>query len=202
MLWSVVRYRPEHKKRTRERVLAAAASAIRAHGPHKVTVAGVMSDAGLTHGGFYEHFDSKDHLVAETIGAMFAGALGRLETFVTDATPQQTLRGYVTWYLSAEHRDTRQRGCPLAALSGDLARLPAAARARAASGHARLLDRLGEVLDAAGHPDPQALAMSVMAEMLGALASARALGHGARSDAALETSRLHLLARLGLGRGE
>lgn len=194
-----MRYRPEHKKRTRERVLAAAATAIRAHGPHKVTVAGVMSDAGLTHGGFYEHFRSKDDLVAEAIGAMFAGALARLESFMTDATPQQTLQGYITWYLSPEHRDARQKGCPLAALSGDLTRLGRTARERAAEGHARVLDRLAEVLAAAGLPDPRTLALSVMAEMLGALASARALDVGPRSDAALEASRAHLLARLGLG---
>jgi TetR/AcrR family transcriptional regulator, transcriptional repressor for nem operon len=179
-------------------VLAAAAAAIRARGPHKVTVAGVMSDAGLTHGGFYEHFASKDDLVAEAIREMFRGALARLESYVTDARPQQALRGYVTWYLSAEHRDARQRGCPLAALSGDFARLPAAARARAAEGHARVLERLGSVLQAAGHETPEPLAMSVMAEMLGALASARALGSDSRSDAALEASRTHLLARLGL----
>jgi TetR/AcrR family transcriptional repressor of nem operon len=159
-----------------------------------------MSDAGLTHGGFYEHFESKDDLVAETIGEMFAGALGRLESFTTDATPQQTLRGYVTWYLSMEHRDARQRGCPLAALSGDLTRLSPAARQRAAEGHGRVLDRLAEVLQAAGHAEPRPLAMSVMAEMLGALGSARALGEGPGSDAALEASRRHLLTRLGLDR--
>jgi TetR/AcrR family transcriptional repressor of nem operon len=193
-----VRYGPEHKRRTRQRVLTAAASAIRAHGPHKVTVAGVMSAAGLTHGGFYEHFDSKDDLVAETIREMFAGALARLESFVTDAAPQQALRGYVTWYLSRAHRDATNMGCPLAALSGDLTRLPPVARERAAEGHGRVLSRLGEVLQGAGHPDPEPLALTVMAEMLGGLASARALGEGARSDAALEASRAHLLGRLGL----
>jgi TetR/AcrR family transcriptional regulator, transcriptional repressor for nem operon len=195
-----VRYGQEHKKRTRQRVLAAAASAIRAQGPHKVTVAGIMASAGLTHGGFYEHFDSKDDLVAETIREMFAGALSRLESFVTDAAPQQALHGYITWYLSPEHRDARQRGCPLAALSGDLTRLPAAARERAADGHGRVLARLAEVLGDAGHPEPGPLAMTVMAEMLGGLASARALGDGPSSDAALEASRAHLLGRLGLDR--
>ncbi|HUF76050.1 MAG TPA: TetR/AcrR family transcriptional regulator, partial [Longimicrobiales bacterium] len=80
-------------------MLTAAAAAIRARGPHRVTVAGVMSDAGLTHGGFYEHFASKDDLIAETIREMFAAALARMESFMTDATPQQALRGYVTWYL-------------------------------------------------------------------------------------------------------
>jgi len=200
MLSSGVRYRPDHKKRTRERVLTAAAAAIRAQGPHKVTVAGVMSDAGLTHGGFYDHFASKDELVAETIAQMFAGALARLEGFMTDTTPQQALRGYITWYLSAAHRDDRRRGCPLAALSADLTRLPALAASRAADGHGRVVARLGELLRAAGLPGGEVLAMSVMAELLGGLASARAFGVDARSDAALAASRAHLFARLGLDR--
>ncbi|HUF75127.1 MAG TPA: hypothetical protein VMM35_02565, partial [Longimicrobiales bacterium] len=114
--------------------------------------------------------------------------------------PQQALRGYVTWYLSPAHRDARRQGCPLAALSGDVARLAPAARARAAEGHARVVDRLEDVLRAAGHAGGEPLAMSVMAELVGALASARALEAGARSDAALEASRAHLLARLGLDR--
>ena len=195
-----MRYGADHKKRTRQRVLTAAASAIRAHGPHKVTVAGVMSEAGLTHGGFYEHFDSKDDLVAETIREMLAGALARLEGFATDAPPQQALRGYITWYLSPTHRDATKPGCPLAALSGDLTRLPPAARECAAEGHERVLSRLGEVLGAAGYHDPESLALSVMAELLGGLASARALGEGPRSDTALDVTRTHLLERLGLHR--
>lgn len=198
MLSSAVRYRPDHKKRTRERVLAAAAAAIRARGPHKVTVAGVMSDAGLTHGGFYDHFASKDELVAEAIGQMFSGALARLESFMTDATPQQALHRYITWYLSPEHRDVRQRGCPLAALSGDLGRLQPLARSRAAEGHGRVVARLAELLEANGNSGGELLAMSVMAEMLGGLASARAFANDPRSDAALAASRAHLLARLGV----
>jgi TetR/AcrR family transcriptional repressor of nem operon len=188
-----VRYRPDHKKRTRQRVLAAAAAAIRAQGPHRVTVAGVMSAAGLTHGGFYDHFASKDDLVAEAIGQMFAGALGRLESFTPDATPQQALHGYITWYLSPGHRDARQRGCALAGL-------PPLARSRAAEGHRRIVARLAELLSAAGHGSVEELAMSVQAEMLGGLASARAFGADPRSEAALDASRAHILARLGLDR--
>jgi TetR/AcrR family transcriptional repressor of nem operon len=194
-----MRYGPDHKQRTRRRVLSVAASAMRAQGPHRLTVAGVMAGAGLTHGGFYEHFASKDDLVAETISEMFAGALARLESFVGPDGPREALRGYVTWYLSTEHRDARQQGCPLAALSGDLRRLAPLARACAAEGHARVLGRLAKLLEAAGRPDPESLAYSVLAEMLGGLASARALGSDRRSDAALVASRAHLLDRLGLG---
>ena len=68
-----MRYDTDHKARTRERILDEAASAIRAAGPQGVSVGGLMKKAGLTHGGFYAHFGSKDDLVAEAIGHMFGG---------------------------------------------------------------------------------------------------------------------------------
>ena len=66
-----MRYDAEHKQRTRERVLKEAAKAIRRDGPHKVSVAAVMAKAGLTHGGFYAHFGSRDELIAEGVAQMF-----------------------------------------------------------------------------------------------------------------------------------
>ncbi|MEI9890155.1 MAG: TetR/AcrR family transcriptional regulator [Caulobacteraceae bacterium] len=75
-----MRYDAEHKRQTREKVLDAAAEAIRLEGPHKVGVAGVMARAGLTHGGFYAHFESKDDLVAHAITHMFdKSALRRID---------------------------------------------------------------------------------------------------------------------------
>ena len=73
-----MRYDNEHKQQTRTRVLQAAAKAIRADGPHRVGIASVMADAGLTHGGFYAHFASKDELVAAAIGQMFDESRQRL----------------------------------------------------------------------------------------------------------------------------
>src|SRR6202000_1221206 len=67
-----MRYEPEHKQQTRAKILRVASRAIRARGPHRVAVADVMARAGLTHGGFYAHFKSKDDLVAAAIEAMFA----------------------------------------------------------------------------------------------------------------------------------
>ncbi len=72
-----MRYDSDHKQKTRDRVLKEAANAIRAEGPHRIAVAGVMAKAGLTHGGFYAHFTSKDELVAAAIDTMFGEAQSR-----------------------------------------------------------------------------------------------------------------------------
>jgi len=118
-----MRYGAEHKQQTRERVLTQAAKAIREDGPHQLGVADVMAKAGLTHGGFYAHFKSKDELVAATIDAMFAQGRERMALETSDRTPTEALRNYVNFYLSRSHRDARESGCPLPYLAADAPRL-------------------------------------------------------------------------------
>src|SRR5262245_31906728 len=120
-----MRYDSEHKERTRQRVLTEAAAAIRAHGPDGIGVAGLMAKAGLTHGGFYAHFKSKDDLVAQAISHMFEESRQRFLTHTDHADPAVALSRYIDMYVSERHRDTPEHGCPLPALSGDLARMPA-----------------------------------------------------------------------------
>ena len=193
-----MRYDSQHKEQTRARVLKEAARAIRSEGPHRVGVASIMSRAGLTHGGFYAHFPSKDALVASAIAEMFAESLSVFGRITGNLSPEQAVAAYITFYLSAQHRDARDRGCPLPALSADLPRLTDMARTSFAVGAERLMAALAALLDAMGRPEPEALATSVTAEMLGALALARALPDKARSDAVLTGSREALFRRLGL----
>jgi len=103
-----MRYDAEHKQKTREKVLKAAAKAIRADGPHRVGVADVMSKAGLTHGGFYAHFTSKDDLIAAAIEQMFDESRIRMARETEDKPPREALRSYIDFYLSSGHRDARQ----------------------------------------------------------------------------------------------
>src|ERR1700760_2355384 len=123
-----MRYDEDHKQRTREKVLDAAARTIRAEGPDRVGVAAIMAEAGLTHGGFYAHFGSKDELVAAAIKRMFEEAGGRRREAAEGRPPAEGLRDYIRFYLSRSHRDGRAAGCPLPALATDLPRLPEAAR--------------------------------------------------------------------------
>jgi TetR/AcrR family transcriptional repressor of nem operon len=195
-----MRYDTEHKARTRERILEEAAKAIRASGPEGVSVGGLMKKAGLTHGGFYAHFGSKDELVAEAIGHMFGGPYSNFAALTEGKPPAEALAAYVDFYLSARHRDARDRGCPLPALSGDLARMPVSARARFGEGAERLRKAIAGLLEAMGRDDPETLAASAIAEMVGAIALARATDDAARSDAILAATRSSLRNRLGLAR--
>jgi len=193
-----MRYDSDHKARTRERILEEAANAIRAAGPQGVSVGGLMKQAGLTHGGFYAHFGSKDDLIAEAIGHMFGGPYANFAALTEGKPPAEALAAYVDFYLSGRHRDARDRGCPLPALSGDVARMPASARARFGEGAARLRSAIAGLLKAMGRADAETLAASAIAEMVGAIALARATDDAAGSDAILASTRASLRNRLGL----
>ncbi len=193
-----MRYDAEHKARTRDRVLGEAVRAIRLEGPGQLGVADVMQRAGLTHGGFYAHFESRDDLVLAAVERMFADVQGAFERVTEGLPPPEALRTYVRFYLSRGHRDGRDTGCPLPLLSGDLPRMGEPARRRFQEGVARLTRRLRVLLDQLDRPDAERLAGSVLAEMIGALSLSRAVSDPQQSDAILQGSRLAVLERLGL----
>ncbi len=193
-----MRYDAEHKEKTRARVLKEAAKAIRVEGPHRIAVAGVMASAGLTHGGFYAHFKSKDDLVAAAVADMFNDAKTRFARETSDRPPAEGLSAYIDFYLSRGHRDARSTGCPVTALAADLPRLEGDVRAQYAQGVERLAERIAAHLMALGKADADALGRSVLAELVGALSLSRAVDDPDQSDRILETSRSALKHRLGL----
>ncbi|HEY5008117.1 MAG TPA: TetR/AcrR family transcriptional regulator [Caulobacteraceae bacterium] len=193
-----MRYDAEHKQQTRERVLREAAKAIRAEGPHQIAVAGIMARAGLTHGGFYAHFASKDDLVVAAIGQMFDEGLERVVRETEGRTPAAGLAAYIDFYLSHEHRDARTSGCPLPFMAADLPRLSAPAQARFAEGIAGLRGKLGALLEQLGHADVKTEASSMLSELVGALSLARAEPDRDRSDTILARSTASLKQRFGL----
>ena len=191
-----MRYDSEHKERTRQRVLTEAAAAIRARGPDGIGVAALMSKAGLTHGGFYAHFKSKDDLIAQAIGQMFEESRQRFLVNADDPDPAVALVKYIDMYVSSRHRDAPERGCPLPSLSGDLARMSAGARKRFTAGLESLTSAIAKRLAELDKPHPERMAASMIAEMVGALALSRAIADPAASDRILKTSREALKARL------
>jgi TetR/AcrR family transcriptional repressor of nem operon len=193
-----MRYDAEHKQRTRTRVLREAAKAIRGEGPHQIGVAEVMARAGLTHGGFYAHFRSKDDLVASAIAQMFDEAMTAFDHHTAGKAPAAALDAYIDFYLSPWHRDAQATGCPLPALAADLPRLDRAARAGFARGAERHAAALSRLIAALGHRDAEAVASSALAEMVGALSLARAIPDEHRSNAVLRHSRGALKHRLGI----
>src|SRR6266436_6335451 len=103
-----MRYAESHKQETRQKVVRAAAAAVRAKGPDGVGVAEIMADVGLTHGGFYAHFPSKEAL----------GQSRRRFTRMTEGMGRdQALAAFVDAYVSTEHRSNPQRGCPISTLT-------------------------------------------------------------------------------------
>ncbi len=193
-----MRYDSEHKARTRAKVVKEAAATIRAVGPDGIGVAGLMAKVGLTHGGFYAHFKSKDDLVAEAVGQMFDDSRAMFEACTEGRAPAEGLAGYIDFYLSEWHRDEANRGCPLPRLSGELARLPGPARDRFADGAAGLTGRIAALLEKLGTSDADLAAASIVSEMVGALALARAVPDREQSNRILEASRGGLKRRLGV----
>jgi TetR/AcrR family transcriptional repressor of nem operon len=193
-----MRYDAEHKQRTRDRVLKEASAAIRVEGPDRIGVAGIMARAGLTHGGFYAHFASKDELLVAAIVRMFDEACAWFESLSRDKPPAQGLAAYVGFYLSRYHRDHREESCPIASMAADLPRLGHEARAAFEHGAARLTTLIAAQLAAMGRDDAGVLAVSLLSEMVGAVVLARSVADVEHSTAILRASRQMISERLAL----
>ena len=183
---------------TRRRVLKEAAAAIRTVGPEGIGVAALMNKVGLTHGGFYAHFDSKDNMVAEAIGQMFDESYELFLKLTAGVSPQQGLVSYIDMYLSARHRDDRETGCPIPSLSGDLARMSTPTRERFFAGFERLRRGIAKLLKQSQCGSSNRLADSMLAEMVGAVAISRAIRDTPASTQVLEAARESIKSRLGL----
>jgi TetR/AcrR family transcriptional repressor of nem operon len=110
-------------EQNRQLIVETASRMFRLHGMENVSVADIMKESGFTHGGFYNHFKSKDALAAEAIASAFdLVAIDLSEKLASVKHPQEPLSSFIAQYLSPAHRDTKSGGCPAPALSGDAAR--------------------------------------------------------------------------------
>jgi len=135
-------YSKAHKAQTRARIVAEAAHAFREEGIENVGIPAVMGRAGLTHGGFYAHFPTKDALVAAACTEGFAESAERMLLDIAQAYPEDPLRAIILGYLSRRHRDDPANGCMAPAIAAEIARAPMETRAaftQALTGYARLL---------------------------------------------------------------
>src|SRR5882724_1403843 len=115
-----MRYEADHKAKTHKRIVKDASRRFRSEGVGGPSVAGVMHDTGLTHGGFYKHFQSKNDLLVESIGEAFRETATWLEQVAEQSPSGAEWKAIVRAYLSIEHCDHAERGCPLAALASEL----------------------------------------------------------------------------------
>jgi TetR/AcrR family transcriptional repressor of nem operon len=193
-----MRYAENHKQETRERVLRIAAKALRQSGPEKLAIADVMQEAGLTHGGFYAHFKSKDAFLAATLDTIFVRAREKAREMVAGLPPQHALATYIDNYVSVSHRDFPERGCPIVALNSDLPRQSEKFRAAFDRGVKSLVGALTSWLTDAGFSDAEKLASSILSAMVGAVSLSRAVLDRELSDELLKAARDGIKARLGL----
>lgn len=156
----------EQATKNRAHVVEVAGTEFRRHGFDGIGVADLMKAAGLTHGGFYNNFASKDALAAEAVARVFVETTGRLRQHALAAADPFT--AMVRFYLSPQHRDSIEAGCAIAALSQDAARGSPALRAAFEAGIAAYLDLIVEI---AGVTRPRA--MAIYATMVGALTLSR-----------------------------
>ncbi|WBV22112.1 TetR/AcrR family transcriptional regulator [Pantoea piersonii] len=189
-----------HKARTRQRILDEAARVMRECGTESIGVASLMKRVGLTHGGFYAHFDSREALVQAVIAEMFTDSTQRMQPLWQQSDPAERLNTLIDYYLSETHRDSPAEGCPMPALVSEVGHLPDEAKAIFTQGVASMLQRLSELLAELGQREVEALASSLLAEMVGALALARACPDKALSATMLARSRQALKRRTGLER--
>ncbi len=163
----------------RRRILDEASRLFREKGFEAVTVAEVMNAAGLTHGGFYGHFGSKDDLVAETLAHVLAA----------DTGGAGDLCAYLDAYLSPRHRDNTADGCPTAGLAADIRHQTASARMAMTEGLRSQIDRIGKALQGVDAADRRRAAIGTWAAMVGAMILARAIDDPTLSDEVLEQTR-------------
>lgn len=187
----MVRYSPDHKDRTRALIVEKTAARIRAAGLEGVGVASIMAEAGLTHGGFYAHFKSRDALLAAGIASLFDGALatiGRIE----EKHGAGALDRYLDFYLSARHRDDLTGGCPVPVLSAEVQRAAPDVKAAFDAGLGRLADRLALLIPGGTRRS----ALALLGEMAGVLSLSRAVGDAKASGELLAGKRKALSAHL------
>jgi TetR/AcrR family transcriptional repressor of nem operon len=159
------------KAASRKRIVEAAGRRFRAEGIEGAGLAEVMADAGMTHGGFYRHFPDKEALVAAALEEAFRGFAAPLLGAPADAAAAAVAE-FRALYLSREHRDRPDLGCPAAALGPDAARAGPAVRAAFGEGTDRIVEALARGLPG---PDPRGEAIRLFAGLVGALVLARAV---------------------------
>jgi TetR/AcrR family transcriptional repressor of nem operon len=174
----------EEKEKNHRQIVEIAAARMREEGTEGPGVAEIMREAGLTHGGFYKHFDSRDDLVAEAVEAAIAeGEDGYRELIAGAADP---LAAFVDWYLSPAHRDDPATGCTVAALGTDAARGTERVRAAYRGQVERYIAHLEELI---GGEDARRRAIAAVTSMVGALLVARAVDDEELSEEILRETR-------------
>jgi TetR/AcrR family transcriptional repressor of nem operon len=190
-----MRYSKEHKQETHARIVKKASVRLREKGAHGIGVADLMKEAGLTHGGFYAHFDSREALVIEAFAYAMDRSTERWRKIAEDTPPEKRLVTIVESYLTPVHRDDPGHGCAVPTLGAEIAReSPKTRRAFAAKLEAMIDMMADQILDVP-RKSARKQAVAALATMMGTLVLSRIAGNGEFSDEILAAGREAVVGR-------
>jgi len=182
---------PSRKELTHERIVGAAARAIRRSGYDGTGVADIMKQVGLTHGGFYAHFASRAAMLAEAADRAGAESVATLTRVAGAVPPQQALRSMIRAYLSKEHVADAETGCPVAALGSETPRQASRVRRAATRRTKEMIDVVARYWPDQGEPGVYEHALVTVATMVGTLVLARAVDDPKLAEALRAASLKH-----------
>jgi TetR/AcrR family transcriptional repressor of nem operon len=190
-----MRYSREHKLETHARIVKKASVRLREKGAHGIGVADLMKDAGLTHGGFYAHFDSREALVIEAFTHAMDRGTERWRKLAEATPPDRRLKTIVESYLTPLHRDDPGHGCAIPTLGAEIARESPRTRKAFAARLEQMIDMLAEQIPDLPRKAARKRAMATIATMMGTLVLARVAGSGEFSGEILDAGREAALDR-------
>lgn len=184
---------PSRKEATHDRIVEVAARAIRRSGYGGTGVADIMKEAGLTHGGFYAHFESRDAMLAEAADRAGAESVALMEQLAATVPQEQVRAAMLQAYLSKAHVENAETGCATAALCSEMPRQPPEVRRAATRRIKEMIDLVARQSPDWGQPGAHQQALVTVATMIGALTLARAVDDPKLSDALREAALNHLV---------
>ena len=190
-----MRYSKEHKQETHARIVKKASVRLREKGAHGIGVADLMKEAGLTHGGFYAHFDSREALVIEAFAYAMDRSIEHWRKMAAETSPEKRLSTIVDSYISTVHRDDPGRGCAVPTLGAEIARESAKTRRAFSAKLEQLIDVMADQIPGVPRKTARRQAMGTLATMMGTLVMSRVAGSGELSEEILVSGREAALGR-------
>ena len=190
-----MRYSKEHKQETHARIVKKASVRLREKGAHGIGVADLMKEAGLTHGGFYAHFDSREALVIEAFAYAMDRSTERWRKVAEDTPPEKRLATIVETYLTPLHRDDPGHGCAVPTLGAEIARESPKTRKAFAAKLEAMIDMMADQILDVPRKSARKQAVAALATMMGTLVLSRIAGNGEFSDEILAAGREAVVGR-------
>ena len=188
-----MRYPPEHKAEIHQKIVKDASRRVRTEGLNGAAVAAVMRDTGLTHGGFYKHFESKDDLLLESMREAFREIIDILVRAAEDAPREAAWKAIVKTYLTPEYCEHVERGCPMTALAPDLSRGDKRMRSAVFTELVNYKDRMVPFMPGRRTADKERAFFAIFSTMVGAVQIARMMPDRSIQERVLGTARDFLL---------